>query len=82
YNAPYPDIRYKAGVRRFPEMVMVGLSKNNKINVQIKLSRYLYMSKKKKCLHRIPVELSHLFFAAEEYKIRHKFECIQHNVGS
>lgn len=23
YNAPYPDIRYKAGVRRFPEMVMV-----------------------------------------------------------
>lgn len=23
YNAPYPDVRYKAGVRRFPEMVMV-----------------------------------------------------------
>jgi pimeloyl-ACP methyl ester carboxylesterase len=23
YDAPFPDIRYKAGVRRFPEMVMV-----------------------------------------------------------
>ena len=23
YSAPFPDIRYKAGVRRFPEMVMV-----------------------------------------------------------
>lgn len=23
YNAPYPDIRYKGGVRRFPELVMV-----------------------------------------------------------
>jgi hypothetical protein len=23
YNAPYPDVRYKAGVRRFPQLVMV-----------------------------------------------------------
>lgn len=23
YNAPFPDVRYKAGVRRFPQMVMV-----------------------------------------------------------
>ncbi len=23
YGAPFPDIRYKAGVRRFPEMVMI-----------------------------------------------------------